>query len=365
MNGNITLNIFKIEQPIGTLYVSSINAYKLYSMSESDIIKLSKKTNTYDGIQREINNQKVSYIKDYLTSVDATMPNSIILNITKDKIIEQTNNTITIKSSKDTFSIIDGQHRLKGFEDSENINFDLSITFFIDLPEEDQSRVFVTINSEQTKVDPSISFYQEHKEKYFTPRKIVADLSIMFAKDLNSPWRNKIKLIGKKDELSEDAVISLSAFAQRILNYIYNDKKYFNKLRNKLIENNNNLSSINKSDTNYGESILWQFYIADDELSLYKILLNYFNTLKNVLPLDWDNNESLLTKTTGYNAVMTLFKDLFNEGLDKGTLDEKFFYSRLAPLEDLDNTINSKNYGASGAKASSDLYKILIKKINA
>ena len=132
MNGNITLNIFKIEQPIGTLYVSSINAYKLYSMSESDIIKLSKKTNTYDGIQREINNQKVSYIKDYLTSVDATMPNSIILNITKDKIIEQTNNTITIKSSKDTFSIIDGQHRLKGFEDSENINFDLSITFFID-----------------------------------------------------------------------------------------------------------------------------------------------------------------------------------------------------------------------------------------
>ena len=74
----------------------------------------------------------------------------------------------------------------------------------------------------------------------------------MFAKDLNSPWRNKIKLIGKKDELSEDAVISLSAFAQRILNYIYNDKKYFNKLRNKLIENNNNLSSINKSDTNYG-----------------------------------------------------------------------------------------------------------------
>ncbi len=363
MKNTITLKIQKLKQPIGELYISKINAYDLFLMSESDIIKLSKNKDSYDGIQREIKNQKVDYIKDYLTSVDATMPNSIILNITKDKIISLTEDEITIQTSKDTFSIIDGQHRLKGFENSKNTLFELSITFFIDLPQEEQSRVFVTINSEQTKVDPSISFYQERKEKHFTPRKMVADLSIMFAKDLDSPWKNKIKLIGKKDELSEDAMISLSAFAQRILIYIYNDKKYFNKLRNKLIKSENNLSLL-ESEENFGGSIFWNFYISHDELSLYKILLNYFNVLKDIFKHDWNDTNSLLTKTTGYNALMTLFKDLFEEGLNKGTLDKTYFYNKLVALKEFDTTINSKNYGASGGQASSQLYKVLKEKIN-
>ncbi len=359
----ITLDIQELSQPIGTIYISKINAHVLFSMSEADIIKLSKKSDSYSGIQREIKTQKVKNIKDYLTAIDATIPNSIILNITSDKIIEKNSNTITIKNTRDTFTIIDGQHRLKGFEAAIDIDFDLSITFFIDLPKEDQIRVFVTINSEQTKVDPSISFYQESKDKFFTPRKMVADLSIMFATDLDSPWRNKIKLIGKKDELSEDAAISLNSFAQRILNFIYHDKKYFNKLRNYIIKNDNNLPSIENSDF-YGGSILWEFYCMHEELSLYKILLNYFNALQHVFQYDWNSSGSLLTKTTGYNAIMNLFEKLYLEGYRKGYLDEDFFYERLRPLHDLDKTINSDKYGASGIKASNDLYKIMRDKIN-
>ena len=363
MNQTIKLKIQELVQPIGSLYVSTIDAYTLYQMSESDIIKLSKNKTSYDGIQRDIRPQKVSYIKDYLTSIDATMPNSIILNITSDKIIEQTDEYIIIENSKDTFTIIDGQHRLKGFENGADKNFDLSITFYIDLPIEEQSRVFVTINSEQTKVDPSISFYQETKEKHFTPRKMVADLSIMFAKDLESPWYNKIKLIGKKDELSEDAVISLSAFAQRILKYVYNDKKYFNKLRNKLITSDNNLASITNGES-FGESILWDFYVMHDELSIYKILLNYFNALSEIFENDWNDTDSILTKTTGYNAIMTLFKEIFEDGISQGTLDKEYFYEKLLPLKELDRTINTKYYGASGGQASSELYRVLKNTIN-
>lgn len=361
MDKMITLKIQQLHQPIGQLYVSHINAHELYLMSESDIIKLSKQNQSYEGIQREINPDKVKYIKDYLTSVDATMPNSIILNITNDKIVSKSEEFITIKQTKDTFTIIDGQHRLKGFENNK-INFDLSISFFIDLPKEDQSRVFVTINSEQTKVDPSISFYQESKEKYCTPRKMVADLSIMFAKDLDSPWKNKIKLIGKKDELSENAAISLSAFAQRILNYIYNDKKNFNILRNQIISTANHSPNLDDSDL-YGGSFLWEFFCTQDDSSLYKILLNYFNALKSIFESDWESKGSILTKTTGYNAVMDLFEKLYKEGYESGTLNEEFFYNKLKPLKELDNTINSETYGASGGKASRDLYKVLLSKL--
>lgn len=354
---SIKLNINKMTQPIGEVYVSTINAFTLFTMSRADIIKLSSKTFTYDGIQREIKKEKVAYIKDYLTSVDATMPNSIILNLDSKYIIDRNEEEITILIDENTFSIIDGQHRLKGFEDSKEINFDLSISFYIDLSKDLQSRVFVTINSEQTKVDPSISFYQENKEKYFTPRKMVADLSIMFAKDVDSAWRGKIKLIGKKDELSEDGIISLNTFAQAILGYIYNDKKFFNLLRNKVIKAENNLEIIEGS---FGERILWDFYKTNDELSLYKILSNYFNSLKEIFPKDWDNKESILTKTTGYNAIMKLFKDLFLKGYELGKLDKDFFKKELLKLGSLDGTINSESYGASGEKASNDMYKKFI-----
>ena len=357
----IELNIIKMTQPIGEIYVSTINAYKLFSMSKSDIIKLSAKTKSYDGIQREIKKEKVTYIKDYLTSIDATMPNSIVLNLDSQYIVNRSDSKITVKLDENTFSIIDGQHRLKGFEDSKDTKFDLSISFFIDLPKDLQSRVFVTINSEQTKVDPSISFYQEHKENNFTPRKMVADLSIMFAKDVSSPWRKKIKLIGKKDELSEEGMISLNTFAQKILTFIYNDKKFFNKLRNQVIKHDNKLNLLKGS---FGESFLWDFYKTYDELSLYKILSNFFNAMKEIFKKDWEDKNSILTKTTGYNAMMKLFKDLFKRGLEKGTLDKNFFKDELIKLSKLDETINSKNYGASGAKASNDLYDAFKKIIN-
>ncbi len=71
---------------------------------------------------------------------------------------------------------------------------------------------------------------------------------------------------------------------------------------------------------------------------------------------DWLNPKSLLNKTTGYNAIMKLFKDVYTEGIDKGTLKYDFFFKRLEGLSSMNGTITSENYGASGFKASNELY---------
>jgi len=400
---NFTLKIEKVNQAIGSFCLTKIDAHTLYKMSESDIISISKNAEDYEGIQRSINNEKVKSIKNYLTSFDATFPNNIILNIEQKNIISNDNNTLVIRNVSDTFKVIDGQHRLAGFSDKETFNkFELPVAIFIDLSDYQQSRIFVTINSEQTKVDPSLSFYQQSKDEYYTPRKMLGRIAIALSKNDGSPWKNKIKLIGKKDALSEDGIISLSTFTRKLLEYIYRDNTEFNKVRNILADASNAFVREKLKDNkdkeiqqilekskyikeelkdnkdkeiqhilqesqeipikNFLENIeiktsfLWNLYLNEKEGLLYKILLNYFTAVKNVLPNDWDDSKSILTKSTGYNALILLFRDLYEEASETGNYTEDFFYKKLSNLSSLDTKINTSNYSGSSEKSSKDLY---------
>lgn len=64
------------------------------------------------GIQRELKNDKVIQIKKYLTTVFATFPNSIIVNVSSNNIVNKTDSVLTLKVNDDTFTIIDGQHSI-------------------------------------------------------------------------------------------------------------------------------------------------------------------------------------------------------------------------------------------------------------
>lgn len=358
------LNVKKVKQPIGEFYITTLDSKKLYSMAKADIVKISSQENLlYEGLQRSLNRNKVEKIQRYLKLKDATFPNSIILNIPKDKVTEVSDNQLEITVDENSFSIIDGQHRLEGLKNFSG-DFELAISIFIGLSKEEQSRIFVTINSEQTKVNPSLSVYQESEDYLLTPRKFASQLAIYFATDPKSKWYKEIKIIGVKDDLSEDALISLSAFYKPILSLIYDDDYYFD-IRNSLDDNNNNLESLKLeyADIFRSKYILWDFYINSKHEELYKIISNYFNSIATNLPNDWVDKESMLKKTTGYNAMMLLFVDLFKIGMDEGDLTKKFFDNKLKNLKKLDGLINSKNYSASGTYSSRALYQEFIKKI--
>ncbi len=292
-----------------------------------------------------------------IRTYDATFPSSIILNITDDFIVSRNHNEIEIKKTAKTFSIIDGQHRLEGFRNYKNDDFEVIVSIFINLSKELQSRIFTTINSEQTKVDPSISLYLERNDSLYTPRKVVAQIASTFSTDIKSPWNGKIKLTGRKDDYSYDGIISLSAFAKPILNYIYPDDDFYlvrNALHNyKSIEVPQILQRFDYSS----KYILWPFYATQNDKALYKILYNYFSAFKTTFKNDWGNARSLLTKTTGYNAIMLLFKDLFTKGYCNGNLSEEFFLSCINKLKGMEGKIDSYTYGASGLKSSNDLYE--------
>ncbi len=359
MSESILLNIIKVKQPIGTIYVAKISPELLLQMSVVDRRRIVEDEEIL-GIQRELKPEKVVQIKNYLSTIDATFPNSIIVNTTSDFISSESDTSLKLKVSDSTFTIIDGQHRVEGFRENLINNFELIVAIFKDLRIDQQANIFSTINSQQTKVDPSHNLNLELDSKVYTPVKMMIEIAQSFNFDKESPWANNIRILGNGTK----GIISLSAFVKPLINLTFSETDYY------LIKNE--LTKVGEakfpafSELNYKADRypFWEFYKRKDQKSVFKILLNYFNSLSIILDKDWGNTESLLNKTTGYNAIMKLFKELFILGLNDSNLTYDFFFKKLSGLKKINGTINSANYGTSGFKASNDLFLEMKKNIS-
>jgi hypothetical protein len=187
---------------------------------------------------------------------------------------------------------------------------------------------------------------------------MMIEIAQSFNFDKESPWYNNIRLLGS----GEKGVISLSAFVKPLLDITYPDKDYY-RIKNDLTKNPKEFPKFEDYDYKSERFMFWEFYKSKDYKSIFKILYNYFSALQIVLDKDWLNYESLLNKTTGYNAQIKLFRDLFLVGVEKGDLSYDFFFGKLTGLKIMNGTINSRNYGASGQKATNDLYMEMRKNV--
>ena len=128
----ITLKTIKVHQPICPLYIAKINYSDLWTMSKVDRRHITDDDEVL-GIQRELKPDKVKKVQRYLTARNATFPNSIIVNVSKKNIVNQSEDELELSMSDDTFTIIDGQHRLAGFNGYSGGTFELILSIFIDL----------------------------------------------------------------------------------------------------------------------------------------------------------------------------------------------------------------------------------------
>ena len=345
------IKVTEVKQNIGVFYIGKVNGCLLYRMAKADIRRIID-GQRYEGIQRELKRSRVSAIKRYLETAFAAFPNTIILNLNRDYLRKQTEEYIEIIENEDAFSIIDGQHRLSGFEDQNYENFELPVTIFIDLDISDQALLFGTINSEQEKVDPSLKLDLENYSRVETPKKLLSQMAYTFNIDKSSPWKGRIKLAGKKDENSPDGIISQKAFVEPILQYMY-DERDSHSIRNRLMKQ----ERFDNSEYDPKKYFLWKFYSEGKMVYLYKILLNYYSVICKLLPESWSKKMSILTKTTGYNAIMMLFRDVYWYCEKTRDFTENNMWEILKPIGRLDGQIMADNYGSSGGAASAKLYE--------
>jgi DGQHR domain-containing protein len=169
----IEIDALKVTQPIGDLFVASIEHDVLCKISYFDVRRVlrdQRDVERYLGIQRPLNERRVIELEKYVNFLDATFPSSIILAIDDEyATYDERRRKLILRNNKEgdekpTIAIseiarvLDGQHRIAGLESFRGPAFGLPVTIFIGSDIADQANIFSTVNLEQTKVSKSLVY---------------------------------------------------------------------------------------------------------------------------------------------------------------------------------------------------------------
>jgi DGQHR domain-containing protein len=288
----INVPAIKIRQRKRSFYIISMNIADLLEIACVDRRGINDSIKDPHGYQRILKERRLKDIGKYYDRTDACLPNAIIVNFSHGfkikKKLSRTFYFIEIPRIKYSAWVIDGQHRLYGFEKSEKKKpMRILVSGYFGIPKKDQAKIFRTINDEQRKMDPSLvydllDFYPSSAEDYHIHHII---------KYLNEhlPWEDTISMTGESDEKT---LVKQVAFT-------YNLKKIYGKSKSKIL--------IEKRVKKDGEKK--SLYRIELNLKDLEILLAiFFAEIHSLFEKQWEaKRKYILTKSLGINGLLGLF----------------------------------------------------------
>lgn len=310
----IKLHMIEITQSVGTFYVGKIKSSSLINISKTI------RRNESNGIQRELAQKRVKEIAKYCEDPDAAFPTPIILHIKGEDIVSLEPIAgfgdlyeLAIDDQQQFAEILDGQHRVEGIKYANGFEFELMVVVMFDLTEEEKAYIFSTINSNQTKVDKSLIYDLFELSKTRSPHKTCHEIARIMNSDKNSPFYGKLKMLGKKSD--KTAILSQGTF----VNYLC--RLMSNKPQQDMIDLKNGIEI--KDDERY---VLRKYFKDKRDDIILKLLNNYFGAVSSVFSEEWENSkEYILSKTTGYGALLKAFPTFYKKGVQNKKLTQEYF----------------------------------------
>jgi len=351
----MSFSCIPVKQSFGMFYACSISAKDLLKICQpiraevldndldNNPLNLSIKKST--GTQRQLGNSRPEEIKDYIKTGVAAFPNSIIIgaNISEDGFLLEENqrtwkvedNCLKISKGALTAAIIDGQHRLAGFElleeDDLALNENLLCSIYLNIPMTYHAQIFSIINSTQRKVHKNLIYqlYQidmdEKEPKYWSPEVLSVYLSRALGTDTDSILKNRIVLAIDNKDTEKDWNISLSSMVEGILKLISEspqrdrDSFYSKKMESKI-----------RRDVGEDNAVWRERYLEMRDKSIYEDLRGFFNTCFNMF-----DEDSAYRSTVGCAALLEALREL----LSKPKVNYTLIDSRLTELiENIDQS---------------------------
>jgi DGQHR domain-containing protein len=353
----LQVKVFEVEQPIGTFYVGVMKASALREIAYADTRRQSEREiESYSGIQRELSERRRIEIRQYISTFDAAFPNSFIIAVKSEHVLRQEDGVLILRQGDDTASLIDGQHRLAGFDEHSDDGFDLIVAIFIDLPLEDQAMIFATINIKQTRVNPSLVYDLFEETKARSPQKTCHNISKSLNTDKTSPFYHQIKPLGKRTEEFRGRLTQATFVKQLLPLVCINPDTVRDRIkRGEQLDANDSLNR---------DRVFWRFFAEDKDWAILRAVTNYFNAVRAVFPEDWATNDSPLARTIGFSALIRLLEKIARNGLaatPEPRLDQSFFEQNLRKAQHL-APFSFEIYSASGA-GETKLFRALEKTI--
>ncbi|MFH0869621.1 MAG: DGQHR domain-containing protein [archaeon] len=362
MNSNeekwLEISVMEIEQPIGKFYIGKALANDVTRICSADKRQkvINDELDAYIGIQRQLNEARKKEIEKFVLTEDASFPSSVVLAV-KEGAYEYDNERkiIKIKEDRKSCNILDGQHRLSGFPANTENKFELILTIFPELDLEYQSYLFSVINTRSTRINPSLAQDLYAFSKVDTPERLAHRIARVFNKTEENPWFMRLKLLGMSDG-NKNAILSQSTFTKYIVELISRKEDTY-QIRDVLKRNNNKRKAL-KDFKSHGP--LWDKYINGEDKYIYDLLKCYFIAAKQKFQDNWGDHNSIITKTTGYAALMNVLKYLLKRELpnepDVGYF-KKYFDNIPDPIIE---RLDSEHY-TPGQVGESDLQKDILK----
>jgi DGQHR domain-containing protein len=355
----IVFPCLQVRQPIGTFYVGTINAQDLVLISYADMRAIkegeARDVEEFSGIQRPLSQQRVGELKQYVGTVDASFPTSIILHIPSEHAEYATNGTMRVKRDRRIAKIIDGQHRIAGLEGYNGPPFELNVTIFVDMDPEDQALLFATINLKQTKVNKSLAYDLYDFAQTRSPQKTCHNIARLLNSRAGSPLFHKIKILGSAIE-GRNETITQAAFIDRLIVYLSD-----NPMRDRdALKRSQELPIVEGAKTK--KMIFRQLFRGGHDAEIAKVIWNYFDAVAIRWPDAWEEKTrgKILNRTTGFSALMRFLGDTYpNQAQGHPVPEVAAFlaiFSRVA-LSDEDFT-PARYLPGSGGEA--ELYRDLI-----
>lgn len=347
------ISVIPVNQPIGTFYMGVMDAKELLR-----ITSVNQRKDNPEGVQREETPSRIKEISLFTFDPDATFPTPIIISVydESDAHIEN-GNTFVYDSEMIIGEVLDGQHRLRGLENSSEIDkFQMPVILMFGLTDEENAYVFSTINSKQTKVNTSLIYDLYGLSSHRSPQKTAHDLARSMNSMLGSPFYRRLKMLGNKEVGQEDATLSQGTFAKAVMT-LYSKNAEEDK---RLLRNGEQLYDD-------GSLYLRKFFVRNEDKVILLILHNCFTGLKKAFPDQWKKpKDSILWKSTGFGAVIKALPAILEVGVSKKMLTDVFFYDCFSKFRDKlaseDKLLVSSSYG-SGEQAQRHLAEEIVSAI--
>lgn len=369
MKDKIIVNVFEVEQKNNVFYIGKIKAKDLLkiatvkwrgsgkSYKNKYLDEVKEKFNaefSESGIQRVLEKNRLEKLANYIKENEGIFPNSLIVSINTKELNSEEESmdkweegfklletkmpelfALEIEADRVNAYIVDGQHRLAAFSEAEEQidEYELVVTFFLNMEIPLQAEIFSTINGNQRPVNKSLLYdLKEFDKDFYNEIKLCHGIVKWLNKDEKSPFYNQIKMLG-----TGYGSISQSAFIDELVKYV------------KLRKVNKHRAFLREMETN----------------EIIKILLSYFLSIQELFPKQWeDKKEYVFLKTTGFGALMKLLYYVYIDFKLKGQQFKKaelkqYFEHSLSK----DDFSNDKWGLSAGQGLQSKLFKHLSLKL--
>lgn len=236
-----------------------------------------------DELQRVYSEPRAKEIGSWIKEENSLLPNAIVVDFKDDVKIEPTADpdivTITIPDPDGSDSpkfayILDGQHRVKGFEFSDGVDFDLAVIAVHRVSDNIRGKIFIDINSKQVKVD----------------ERLLLDLMA------------GTKSLAQDDERVYQVIRGLDANSDSPL---HGKIQFLPEQKNKWVKNTNLFKNLRAHISNGG--VLYNKTTAQQ----IEILTSYFSAFKEVFQDQWeDQKRFVLTRNQGIELMCGIFREV-------------------------------------------------------